>query len=291
MSPDCLERFLQRTYLSASPALVGKQLFLMGLPSGLQLLPQCHSQFLKLCGIGAMARQQARDLCLVRESRPLKRLAQRKHLASHAQFLGGGGGCHRVHGRVSGVVVSATLYCARAGRGTGPRVAAADRCRHNVWALNTPVMIMETRIPPPVLAILLAVLAWGVDQRVPQARLAFPLQAELGVILLAMGLACMLSGVIAFRRAKTTVDPLHPDRATQLVVRGIYRRTRNPMYLGMLVLLAAWVTFLGQPLAMLVMPIWVWFIGRFQIQPEEAALRRLFGASYAAYCSTVRRWI
>lgn len=169
-------------------------------------------------------------------------------------------------------------------------MAAADACGHNVCAANTPVTSMETQIPPPVLAIFLAALAWGVDRRVPQMRLAFPFQAELGVILLALGLSCMLSGVIAFRRAKTTVDPLHPGRATQLVVRGIYRRTRNPMYLGMLVLLVAWSTFLGQPLALLVMPVWVWFIGRFQIQPEEAALRRLFGASYAAYCSKVRRW-
>jgi protein-S-isoprenylcysteine O-methyltransferase Ste14 len=150
---------------------------------------------------------------------------------------------------------------------------------------------METRIPPPLLALALAALAWGLDRWVPQARLVFPFQAELAVVLLALGFSCMLSGVVAFGRAKTTVDPLHPDRASQLVVAGIYRRSRNPMYLGMLVLLGAWSVFLGQPLALLVMPLWVGYIARFQIEPEEAALRRLFGASYAAYCSKVRRWI
>ncbi len=150
---------------------------------------------------------------------------------------------------------------------------------------------METRIPPPILAIVLASLAWGLDRWVPQARWEFPFQAELVVVLLAFGLSCMLSGVLAFHRAKTTVDPMHPERASQLVVSGIYLRSRNPMYLGLLVLLAAWAAFLGQALALLVLPLWIAYISRFQIEPEEAALRRLFGASYTVYCGKVRRWI
>ena len=63
------------------------------------------------------------------------------------------------------------------------------------------------------------------------------------------------------------------------------------MYLGLLVLLAAWAAFLGQALALLVLPLWIAYISRFQIEPEEAALRRLFGASYTVYCGKVRRWI
>jgi len=150
---------------------------------------------------------------------------------------------------------------------------------------------MDTRIPPPVVALVLAACAWGLDNLMPELRRAFPWQAEVTSVLLVVGLAGMLSGVLAFRIARTTVDPLHPERAAQLVVSGIYRRTRNPMYLGMLLLLAAWAVYLGQPLALITLPLWVWFIGRFQIRPEEAALRRLFGSSYVAYCSTVRRWI
>lgn len=150
---------------------------------------------------------------------------------------------------------------------------------------------MDTRIPPPVVALVLAACAWGLDSLMPELRRAFPWQTEVASVLLVVGLAGMLSGVLAFRIAKTTVDPLHPERAAQLVVSGIYRRTRNPMYLGMLLLLAAWAVYLGQPLALITLPFWVWFIGRFQIRPEEAALRRLFGSSYVAYCSTVRRWI
>ena len=150
---------------------------------------------------------------------------------------------------------------------------------------------METRVPPPILAIALAFCAWMVDHLMPQWRQTLTSQAEVASVLLSVGLALMLSGVLAFRIAKTTVDPLHPERAAQLVVSGIYRRTRNPMYLGMLLLLAAWTVYLGHPLALITLPFWVWFIGRFQIRPEEAALRRLFGSSYVAYCSTVRRWI
>ncbi len=150
---------------------------------------------------------------------------------------------------------------------------------------------MDTRIPPPLFAILLAAASWLADRYLPDARVALPWQAEVVIVLLALGLACMLSGVLAFRIARTTVDPMHPERASHLVVSGIYRRTRNPMYLGLLTLLAAWAVFLGQPAALVTLPVWVWYIGRFQIQPEEAALRRLFGAAYVAYCSKVRRWI
>lgn len=150
---------------------------------------------------------------------------------------------------------------------------------------------METRIPPPVVAILLAAVCWWLDRALAQVRIALPAQTECALVLLALGLACMLSGVLAFRIAKTTVDPMHPERASQLVVSGIYRRSRNPMYLGLLLLLAAWVVFLGQPFALIALPVWVWYIGRFQIAPEEAALRRRFGASYVAYCASVRRWI
>jgi protein-S-isoprenylcysteine O-methyltransferase Ste14 len=170
-------------------------------------------------------------------------------------------------------------------------MAAVARAQWSGTFPLAPDSRMETRIPPPVLALALAALAWWLDRWVPQARLAFPWQTEGALVLLATGLACMLSGVLAFRSARTTVDPMHPERASQLVVSGIFRRSRNPMYLGLLFLLVAWAVFLGQPLALITVPVWVAYITRFQIAPEEAALRRLFGASYVVYCGKVRRWI
>ena len=91
--------------------------------------------------------------------------------------------------------------------------------------------------------------------------------------------------------AATTVDPRDPGKATRLVAGGVYRLSRNPMYLGLLCTMTAWAVYLGSPWSLLILPIYVWYITRFQILPEEAALHRLFGASYVAYCARVRRWI
>lgn len=150
---------------------------------------------------------------------------------------------------------------------------------------------METRLPPPLLALLLAALMWLADRALPVPDIGASWREPLALLLLGAGVGCTLAGMIAFRAARTTFDPLHPGRATQLVTGGIYRRTRNPMYLGLLLDLLAWAVYLGQPAALLALPLWVWYIERFQIRPEEAALHRLFGAAYAAYCLRVRRWI
>lgn len=105
------------------------------------------------------------------------------------------------------------------------------------------------------------------------------------------GLGCDLAGLWAFRRHRTTVNPLRPGKASAVVQDGIYRFTRNPMYVGMALLLTAWVTGLGAPLGLLALALFVAFITRFQIQPEERALQAKFGADYAAYCARVRRWL
>jgi protein-S-isoprenylcysteine O-methyltransferase Ste14 len=112
--------------------------------------------------------------------------------------------------------------------------------------------------------------------------------AVLGV---AGGLAVSLAGVIEFRRARTTVHPLRPERASALVSGGIYRFTRNPMYVGMLTTLLGWAAWLAAPWALLGPVAFVAFIGRFQIAPEERVLQRLFGADYEAYTRRVRRWL
>ena len=97
--------------------------------------------------------------------------------------------------------------------------------------------------------------------------------------------------MLSFRRARTTVNPLRPANSSALVTSGIYRHTRNPMYLGMATLLAAWATWLGTPWALFGIVAFVAWITRFQIIPEERVLANLFGADFAAYRARVRRWI
>jgi protein-S-isoprenylcysteine O-methyltransferase Ste14 len=99
------------------------------------------------------------------------------------------------------------------------------------------------------------------------------------------------AGVVQFRRAKTTVNPTTPQASSSLVLAGVYRWTRNPMYLGFLVALIGVALWLASPAALLVLPLFVRYMNRFQIVPEERALAARFGASFEQYRRSVRRWL
>lgn len=150
---------------------------------------------------------------------------------------------------------------------------------------------MELKLPPPLVALLLCALMWSIDFLVPVGRVQAEGQAVIALALVCVGIGFSLSAMLVFREARTTVDPRDPGKATQLVASGVYRLSRNPMYLGMLCTMTAWAVYLGSPWGLPLLPIYVWYITRFQILPEEVALHRLFGASYVAYCARVRRWI
>ncbi|MGA6539208.1 methyltransferase family protein [Stenotrophomonas sp. NPDC101269] len=149
---------------------------------------------------------------------------------------------------------------------------------------------LETRIPPPIVMLLLGLAALGVARCAPAFAVDVPLQTALAVGVAMLGLVLNLLPKRAFRRAGTTVNPLRPAASTQLVTSGIYRYTRNPMYLGHALILAGWTLHLGNALAMIALPAFVLFVTRFQIQPEERALAQRF-PDYASYCRRVRRWL
>jgi protein-S-isoprenylcysteine O-methyltransferase Ste14 len=109
-------------------------------------------------------------------------------------------------------------------------------------------------------------------------------------IALAGGL-CSIAGAVVFRRARTTVNPMKPESTSSLVRSGIYRVTRNPLYVGLILVLIAWAVFLSAPVSFLGPVAFLLYIGRFQIVPEERVLARLFGVEYAEYTRRVRRWL
>lgn len=132
---------------------------------------------------------------------------------------------------------------------------------------------------------------WVVANTLPALRCDFIGRRPIALGLFALGVAISLAGVIAFRRARTTTNPLRPDAASALVVTGIYTRTRNPMYLGFVVMLLAWCAWLAHPVTLLGIPGFVAWMNRFQIPAEERAIGALFGAEFERYCARVRRWI
>jgi protein-S-isoprenylcysteine O-methyltransferase Ste14 len=132
---------------------------------------------------------------------------------------------------------------------------------------------------------------WGIAWLAP--TLQMPAALRLGVCAASAiaGFALGAAGVLAFRRARTTIDPIRPEAASSLVSSGIYRMTRNPMYVSLSFLLFAWAVFLSSAWALLGLAAFVLYIGRFQIAPEERALSELFGSKYTAYQAQVRRWL
>lgn len=145
-------------------------------------------------------------------------------------------------------------------------------------------------LPPPALALLLAALMWSLAQA-GFAAFDFPGRNGLAAGVAATGLFIDLVSVAAFIRARTTVNPLAPDKANALVMSGLYRISRNPMYLGMLMILLGWAIHLGDALAFLPAGLFIVLIEVLQIRPEERALEEKFGDDYRAYKKRVRRWI
>lgn len=152
-------------------------------------------------------------------------------------------------------------------------------------------MTLELRIPPPLVGLACAAAMWAVGDTLEPLALAMPLRAGLTGMFACAGLAFDLLGLLAFRRARTTINPLKPQNSSALVRGGVYRITRNPMYVGMACLLLAWACWLTQPLALAGPVAFVLYITRFQIQPEERMLEQLFGAEFTAYTAQVRRWL
>ena len=150
---------------------------------------------------------------------------------------------------------------------------------------------MQLLIPPPLVALACGLLMWALSTMTGGWRLAFPLQDVLGFALIAIGLAIDVISVAAFFKAKTTITPLSPEKTSHLVVGGLYRITRNPMYLGMLLVLSGIALLLGTPANVLLLAAFAAYITTFQIKPEERRLETTFGEEYTAYKLRVRRWL
>jgi protein-S-isoprenylcysteine O-methyltransferase Ste14 len=150
---------------------------------------------------------------------------------------------------------------------------------------------LELKVPPVAVVLLVALMMWFISLVTPAIELTFFVRVLIGAAFATAGIAVALAGVASFMLANTTVNPTTPNSASSLVDSGIYRFTRNPMYLGLLSILIGWAVFLASPLALTGTVFFVIYINRFQIKPEESALLNVFGAAFLQYQSKVRRWL
>jgi protein-S-isoprenylcysteine O-methyltransferase Ste14 len=150
---------------------------------------------------------------------------------------------------------------------------------------------LEVKIPPPLVAVLVFGAMWGGSSLLPSLLLPHKLRLYASLAIVLLGGFFGLAGIISFYQAGTTINPMKPETASSLVSSGIYRITRNPMYVGLLLDLVAYAVFLSSAWALLGPVAFFFYISRFQVVPEERALEKLFGEEYLSYKLRVRRWL
>ncbi len=150
---------------------------------------------------------------------------------------------------------------------------------------------LELKVIPVVVFAIAGLLMWLLATLFTALDFNFMLRRPLVGFLIVTGLLLGFAGVFAFKLKHTTVNPSEPEKATHLVTSGVFQFTRNPMYLGLLLLLIAWGFVVQNVLAFIVLPGFVLYMNRFQIMPEERAMMALFGSDYRSYQQRVRRWL
>ncbi len=149
---------------------------------------------------------------------------------------------------------------------------------------------LELKVPPVALVVAFAAAMWGVSVALPQFAFPLPGATAIAAALVVAGGALAIAGVVAFKRQRTTVNPLRPNTSASLVSTGVYRMSRNPMYLGFLLSLAGLAAYLSNAGSGALLPAFVAYMNTFQIKPEERALLLKFGPEFAQYAANVRRW-
>lgn len=150
---------------------------------------------------------------------------------------------------------------------------------------------LELKVPPALLMATFAALMGSIDWLMPAFKQHWPWRDLASSVVFAVAVLSIVSGIISFRVAGTTVDPTQPGKATSVVTSGVYRITRNPMYLGFVLVLLSVAIKLTNPISLLLLPLFMVYMNRFQIKPEERALTELFGEAYLQYLEKVRRWL
>jgi len=152
---------------------------------------------------------------------------------------------------------------------------------------------VSLKIPPPIVA-LIVLFAMKLARTIPSFEyglIELPYHRPIGYLLAAVGILMVIVSNRQFHRASTTVNPMRPQEASTLVTAGLFRYSRNPIYLGMALLTLAGVAISQNLLNLLLVIAFVVYITLFQIRPEEQALRAKFGGAFDTYCERVRRWI
>ena len=151
--------------------------------------------------------------------------------------------------------------------------------------------MFKLKIPPPVYALSIGLLMWLLDQYLPISHWISEPWNKIGLVLIVTALSFDLWSLFLFFRSKTTPNPMKPENSKSIVTGGLYKISRNPMYVGLLFVLLGYAIWLGSLSPFLLLPLFVLLITTQQIIPEEEMLEQKFGQEYLDYKMRVRRWL
>ncbi|MCL6265607.1 methyltransferase family protein [Flagellimonas myxillae] len=149
---------------------------------------------------------------------------------------------------------------------------------------------MKMKILPPLVMVIFGLLMYVLHRFLPVGQFEFFGRKELSIGLFGLALLVIFMALFQFVRAKTTTNPINLTKSSSLVTNGIFKYSRNPMYLGMLIILLGFGLKLGNAFNTLLAAGFVYYMNHFQIKKEEEALSELFGTAYRNYCKATRRW-
>ena len=152
-------------------------------------------------------------------------------------------------------------------------------------------MSLELKIPPAVVMLFFMILMYFISSIFSSLNIDFMFQIFLSIETAVSGFVLIVAASYVFTEKSTSINPMKPESASTLVTNGVYKFTRNPMYLGIVVILFAWLVFLGNILNIINILLFILYMNKYQIIPEEGALEKLFGDEYLSYCAKVKRWL
>lgn len=150
---------------------------------------------------------------------------------------------------------------------------------------------MKLLIPPPVYALIIGVLMWFLNRNFPVVHFIDSPWNKIGIAMIVIAASFDLWSIFLFLKKHTTANPMKPENTTGIVTKGLYKITRNPMYVGLLTILTGYAIWLGSLTPFFVLPLFYLLINEMQIKPEEEILEKKFGQEYLNYKNSVRRWL
>ncbi len=151
--------------------------------------------------------------------------------------------------------------------------------------------LLQLKIPPPVYALSIGLIMWLLNQHLPIVHWISSPWNKVGIAIALLAIVLDLSSLYLFLKKQTTINPMNPKGTQGLVSGGLYQYSRNPMYVGLLMILFGYAIWLGSITPFLVLPLFYWLITEMQIKPEETILEEKFGTEYLDYKNSVRRWL